>query len=326
MNKEQWKNYVENNIIQVWWWANQEWVQELLNFPLIYTLNKLKWGGVGKGLHKLLLQLRFKIVKKPVMPVMEYMITSRCTLNCKHCNSFMPKFKDETHIKLATFEDFKNDIDKVLSAVDYINFIGFVGGEPTLSNDLAEMIEYACSKKQIRQVFLVTNCTIAPSEKLIKVMKNKKFAAQLSDYSHVKNIKNGVTVKYDKWKDAIVRNHIRFNNYQEKRKALTWFTMPELYKDVQDKNMMKTQYSKCVQSCNVICDGKILPCTATPYIYHNLELLPEIHNEVIDLRNNQTPKELTNTIIEYFARPNPTFCNYCHFGNVVGGLPCGEQE
>ena len=138
MNKCEWNNYVENNINQVWWWANQEWVVELLNFPLIYTLKKFKFG---KSLHKLLLKARFHITKKPVMPIAEYMVTTRCTLNCKHCNSFMPKFKDETHIKFATFEDFKNDIDKLLKSVDYINFLGFVGGEPTLAKDLAKMIK-----------------------------------------------------------------------------------------------------------------------------------------------------------------------------------------
>ena len=323
MKKEKWKNYVKNNIEQVWWWANQEWVVELLDFPFIYTLKKFKFG---KKLHKFYLKLRFFITKKPVMPIMEFMVTTRCTMNCRHCNSFMPKFKSENHINCATFEEFKNDIDTILKSVDFINFIGFVGGEATLGKDLAKMIEYACSKKQINQVFLATNATILPNSELINAMKNKKFAVQLSDYSHVKNIKNGVSVKFHEFKKILTENNIRRNSYQEKREATTWFTMPEIYKDYQDKEKMKKQYQTCVQTCNLICDGKILPCTATPYIYNNLELIPEIKEEVIDLRKpNIDKKELTNTIIEYFSRPNPAFCNYCHFDNIKSGLPCGEQ-
>ena len=322
MNKQEWRNFKRNNIEQVWWWTTNEWVRELLNFPLIYTLYKFKWG---KKIHRNLLKLRFFIKKKPIMPIMEYMVTTRCTLQCKHCNSFMPKFTDKTHIKLARFEDFKSDIDKVLKSVDCIEFIGFVGGEPMLCNDLAKMIDYACKQRKIHQVFLATNGTILPDKNMIKVMKNKKFGVQLSDYSHVKNIKTGVTVKFNDYKDMLKENNIICNSYQEKRDAVTWFTMPQIYKDEQDGNKMRQQYYNCVQSCNVICDGKILPCTAAPYIYKNLELTEKVQNEIIDLRKNISPKDLTKEIIEDFSRPNPAFCHYCHFENIQYGLPCGEQ-
>ncbi len=225
---------------------------------------------------------------------------------------------------METFQEFKNDIDKLLKSVDFINILGFVGGEPTLSNDLAEMIEYACSKKQIHQVFLATNCTILPSEKLIKAMQNKKFAAQLSDYSHVKNIKNGVTVKYDKWKDTLVQNHIRFNNYQEKREANTWFSLPEVYIDEQDAQKVKKTWRNCVQICNILSNGILLPCTMSVHIYKNLEHTKAIDDEVINIRN-LSDKELTKRLTENFKKPNSAFCHYCHFENIVTGLPCGEQ-
>ncbi len=45
MNKEEWHNYKNNCIKMTWWWPTREWVQELLNFPLINFLNKFHRGG-----------------------------------------------------------------------------------------------------------------------------------------------------------------------------------------------------------------------------------------------------------------------------------------
>ena len=237
----------------------------------------------------------------------------------------MPEFTDKTHIKIATFEEFKNDLDKVLDAVDYINFFGFVGGEPTLAKDLAKMIEYTCSKKQIRQVFIATNCTILPSEELLEAMKNKKFAVQPSDYSHVKNIKNGVVVRYDEFKQLLSDNGVKYNNYQEKREAVTWFSLPAVYLDKQKDDICKCNHDNCVQICNILCDGFLIPCTMSVHIWRNLELTPEIEKEAVNVRGAKSKKELTNELIDFFARPYSAFCHYCHFENIKYDLPCGEQ-
>ncbi len=94
------------------------------------------------------------ISRKAVVPCLEYVVTTKCTMNCKHCNTFIPYFNEKTHFKPVSFEMFKKDIDTLLKAVDYIDYFGFVGGEPLLAKDLAKMIKYACSKEKNTSHFL----------------------------------------------------------------------------------------------------------------------------------------------------------------------------
>ncbi len=316
------KNFNFNSIYRAFWWPTREWVQELLHFPFLGFLNRFKFG---KDFYINWLKLRFLVTKKPVFGLIEVLVTSRCTLNCKHCNTRIPEFTNKTHVPILKFEDFKNDLDKLLAVTDYINILGFVGGEPLLANDLGKMVHYAASKKQIKQVFIATNATILPNEDLIQAMRNRKVAVQLSDYSHVKIYKPNVTVKYREFKEILLKNHINFNGYQEKRNATTWFSLPKVFKDKQKDSICKNQWADCVQICNIISNGYLLPCTMSVHIFNNLDTTQEINNEVIDIRHTNNSKELLSKLIKYLSIPYSSFCHYCHFEDIQQGLPCGEQ-
>lgn len=322
MNKAEWKNFKFNCFEKVWFWSRAPWVINLLNFPFAAFLSKFT---KGKKYFISLLKLRFLFKRKVVFGLLEYMVTTKCTLNCRHCNTQIPYFKNGAHTSITKFEDFKTDIDKVLAACDYVNILGFVGGEPMLCADLSKMIEYALSKKKIKGVFLATNSTILPNEELLKVMKNKKFAVLTSDYSHVKNIENGVTVKYDEHKEILSKAGVKFNNHHEKLGSNNWISMPKVYKDKQDAVFIQKQWRNCIQICNIIIEGKLIPCTMSAFIWQNLDLTDGIKKEVVDVRNSKSSKELSNKLIEYFSVPNSEFCHYCHFENIQTGLPCGEQ-
>ena len=118
----------------------------IFDFNIIKFLSKRKWG---KRLYYNKERLSFLFTGKVSIPILVYVVTTRCTLNCKYCNSFMPAFTKETHLAPVSFEQFKEDMDKLLKSVDKIHVFQFIGGEPFLAKDLPKMIEYAKSKKQI---------------------------------------------------------------------------------------------------------------------------------------------------------------------------------
>lgn len=324
MDKKAWGYYKKNNIACLWknayetWcstlpWNDKIWVF-LNNLPIAYKKFKQKAN-----------RLRFKIKKKAIMPTCEYVVTTKCTMNCKHCNTFVPYFSQETHAKPVTFEQFKKDLDILLKAVDYIDYFGFVGGEPLIVKDLDKMIKYACSKKQLKHIFLATNCTIMPSNSLLKAMKNKKFAVQLSDYRDVK-FKNDLKVNYLEWKKILSDNKILFSHPQEDGNRNTFCTMPELYPDKQDDEKVKKMFDCCWgQYCNMLCDGILTQCTLSVYITRNLELTNDVKKELVNIRENKSSRQLADEIIKFYAKPYSAFCQYCHMDNIQYGLPCGEQ-
>jgi len=323
MQKEQWNNFKKNNLKLAYRNADISWCSTL---PYkLKLINYLKKNFTPEKIHYRLQKARFLITGKPVMPTCEYVVTTRCTMNCKHCNTFIPYFSSETHCKPVSFSQFKKDIDTLLKAVDYIDYFGFVGGEPLLVKDLDKMIKYAVSKRKMHHVFLATNCTILPDKKLLNAMKNKKFAVQLSDYRDVK-FKNNVVVHYEEFKKILKENNILFSHPEEDNKRMSFQSMPELYKDKQDENKIKKMFNGCWgQYCNMLCDGFLTQCTLSVYITRNLELSREVKNELVNIREKKSVRKLTNEIIDFYAKPYSAFCHYCHADNIQSGLPCGEQ-
>lgn len=323
MNKTEWNDYKKNNIKLIWRTANVGWNSSLpFKLPLIEFLKK---NFNPAQIHYKLMKARFRLIRKPIMPCLEYVVTTKCTMNCKYCNTFIPYFNDETHYKPVTFEQFKEDLDTLLRAVDYVDYFGFVGGEPLMVKDLDKMIKYAISKKKLHHVFLASNCTILPNEKLLKAMKSKKFAVQLSDYRGVE-FKNGVTVKFNEYKKLLENNGILYSCPQLEADRFAFQSMPEIFKDTQDENKLKGIFGCCWgQYCNMLCDGILTQCTLSVFITRTMELSDEIKKELVNIREKKSPRKLTDEIIKFYAKPYSAFCHYCHNDNIQYGLPTGEQ-
>lgn len=322
MNKFDWRNFKQNNLQLIWKNAEDGWCRTL---PFEQKLIKFLKKFSPQRLHYKIQKIRFLLTRKAVMPTCEYVVTTKCTMNCKHCNTFIPHFTEETHAKPVTFEQFKKDLDTLLRAVDYIDYFGFVGGEPLICADIDKMIKYALSKRKIHHLFVATNCTILPNGKILKAMKNKKATFQLSDYRDVK-FNNGVVVKYDEMKNILTQNDILFSHPQEENNRMTFQSMPELYPDKQDENKVKKMFNCCWgQYCNMLCDGKLTQCTLSVYISRCLELTDEVKKEIVNIREKKSSRQLADEIINFYAKPNSAFCHYCHMENIQYGLPVGEQ-
>ena len=315
MNKQQVSWFKQRNLQMIWETLTIGWVAELFNFSSLF---KSKYGKLYIYIYH---KLRFIFTKKPVIPLLEYVVTTKCTMNCRECNTRIPEFnKNGTHSEVTTYEKFKYDIDKLLKSTDFIYVLGFVGGEPMIANDLYKMIQYAINLKKIKRVFLATNCTILPCNNLIHAMKSNKFSAQISDYRHINS-----KIKYNQFKSCLIKNNINFNNYQEKRNSATWFSMPEMYIDYNEKRAVEN-YKTCFgRYCNMICDGVITQCTLSVYMYRNLQHTSNVMDEIVNIREIDSYCDLTNKIINFYSRPYSEFCHYCHWDNVKHDLPCGEQ-
>lgn len=97
--------------------------------------------------------------KRPDAPLnVEFNITNRCNLNCIHCKN---NSGDVCSDELTTSE-----IKDVIDQISDINvfYLGIGGGEPMMHRDFSEILEYACSKKNLK-VGVVTNGTMLDEKK-----------------------------------------------------------------------------------------------------------------------------------------------------------------
>ena len=160
-------DYIKKSYLQKWWFLKW-YLKRHFKHKHIRTLEKIA----------------LFFTRKVSVPTMDFNITTRCTLKCRDCGSLMPLYTKTQHYD-ETLESFKCRLDALLENVRCIYDFKIIGGEPLLNADFAEMVDYACSKKQILFITIVTNGTIIPSQKILDAfMRNShRIAVSVSNYT-----------------------------------------------------------------------------------------------------------------------------------------------
>ena len=238
------------------------------------------------------------------IPQIEFNITTKCSLRCKHCSNFIPYIKPEEH-SLISIEDFKAQVDNLLKAVYKVKNLLLIGGEPLLVKNLCEYLEYAASKKKIERVWIVTNGTLLMNDNLLKIAKKyrKKLTIWVSNYSKNEELKN--KLKHDELLSQIETAKIDYDYVQD----LTWgYTSPLCAHKKRDNK--KEYFENCGNNCIAVFDGKIYVCPrAGTFVIKGL-YTPE-KDEVVDLNKEKNPKILKQKLIDFYSRDYFTACNYC---------------
>ena len=93
-----------------------------------------------------------------------------------------------------------------------------------------------------------------------------------------------------------------------------------------DEKTVSEHFDICfAKYCSGIIDGVLVPCMGAMFMYKNMELSQEIKDELINVREIDSPKVLSQKLIEYYSKPYSEFCHFCHHENIKRGMPCGEQ-
>ena len=314
ISKEDYKYLKRNNLnktFQILTEAN--WMPTMFKLSHLTQLAKYKYG---RKLFYKYMKTRFFLKRKVSIPFITYITTTHCTLNCKHCCHYMPYYTPKTHHPIVTFEQFKNDLDSLLRAIDVIYCLQISGGEPLLCKDLPQIIKYISTKKQIKHFFITTNCTIIPSQELIDSFKETNITVQISDYRNVTS-----NCYYNDIKKLLQKNNIKICAWEEDTDT-KFRSIPDIYYDNSTSpTNLEIRYKECWDSrCVMICDGKIFACPTALHIHSNIAS----SNEYVDLRNSTKNTRLE--LIKFYCKPYFEACKYCHRENIIYGLPVGEQE
>ena len=235
------------------------------------------------------------------IPQIEFCITTKCTLNCRDCNTLIPKFDKCSHFT-SSLMDIKFSIDKLTNSVNKIRHFIVLGGEPLLHNHLPEIIEYACNKSNIDIVNIITNGTLMPSDKLLATLKryNNKSYVLISNYSVNEDLLD--KLKQDKIKNIFKENNIKFQLV----KNWTWNKecgfAEEKFSHIESKIKFKDCYrTKCTQ----VLDSKINIC-AKAGTGRMLNLVNS--NDYIDLKKTN---DLRKELLAFYKKDCDEACEYC---------------
>lgn len=248
-----------------------------------------------------------------ILPKLDFIITTICTLKCKDCSSMIPYYKNHT---VLSFDEFKRNLDKILETVSRMYMLNISGGEPLTNKDLAKMIDYAASNDKIDMVKIITNGTIIPNDSILDVIKkyNKKVYFFISNYSINPKLKG--RLKVEELIFLLKQNNIK----HQKIKDFVWLEEePMQYRGHCDK-YLKEMFSECMlASCLGVFRGKIHTCPKSS-LGEGLGIFQA--SDAIDLSEGNIKEKL----IDFYKKEYFNACKYCirTSKEVVPALQIGE--
>ncbi len=234
----------------------------------------------------------------------EVFLTSRCTLNCEKCISYIPYFTRKRDIPL---EQLKKDADILFSKVDYIYKLKLLGGEGLLYPYLIEYIDYLCERYQdkIGIIRIGTNGTILPNQEILDMCVRNHVILDVSDYSQAVPDKS----RLNEIKTLCDKNHVAI---EIKRTGEQWLDLgfPDKTLDKRNEKQIQEHFYGCAMFCRQFGQGKMWFC-CTNFAAVCAGLFTESENDYFDFATDFSKKELLEYEVGYSRLGHTTFCNVC---------------
>ena len=279
---------------------------------LNYTSNKFNKAFLT------ILRLPYAFISyfQPTIPYVEMDITSRCSLNCKECTHFIPKYKSERMDKDFDTDVLIENIDLLLPMINKCFSFRILGGEPFLHKQLYLIINKLTAEPKIKRIEVVTNGTVIPDGENLKALMHKKIDISISDYGDLSSKKD------------IVLKVFKENKINAKLEQHIWFETNSLKQRGYSAKKMKSVFFSCSGSeCKTLYDGKLWLCPQALHGYI-LKLVKENPHEYIDLRKCIRADFWKNLKRMYNNCAGLTTCYYCTGGcsDFAKQVQCAEQE
>lgn len=234
----------------------------------------------------------------------EFMVTEKCTLQCRDCSTLAPYFYSPRNIDIVNACGM---FDRVLDSIDQLVELSIMGGEPFLNEQLVYLIKnYKCNKK-IGAIVIYTNGTIIPDQNLLDSLNSTKVWVHISNYGKYSSklieltqiLKNkGINFfvrKYDLWQRAG-----DFSEREYTREQLKWI------------------YSRCMKAkCYSFSNSKLYCCSRAS---NGAKIGSVCDTDYIDYSVYVSIKERRRQLKELMDKKYISACKYCN------GLIPGRED
>ncbi|MBR1494049.1 MAG: radical SAM protein [Acidaminococcaceae bacterium] len=246
-----------------------------------------------------------------VSRVLDFYITTHCSLNCKLCMTDIPQIRDKHHIPV---DSLVKQLEAFFHVWDYAARLEYMGGEPLMHPDMYDIIKETLRfRDQFRDLRIATNGTIIPNDQVLELIAScgKFFDFVVDDYGPLsKNIKE-VTERLEYYKipyriDVYTGENQHFNG---------WVKLGDYAYIDYEEAVLREQYRECVQVKDefaIVYEGKVFQCPYPLRFFILKNILPE-RDEYVDLFDDTLSREEKREIAAGFYK-TPTKACHCCFG------------
>lgn len=239
----------------------------------------------------------FEKMRELIIERMDLVLTTKCSLRCEKCANLMQYYEKPYDVKLGVIY---KSVEKLMKSIDLLNQIYVLGGEPFMYPELGEVISFLIEIDKIKEIIVVTNATISPSDtKLLGILRNKKVVIRISNYGELsKNIEQLVNV----CKEYGV-------NYILEEKGFFYDTGNMKCRNRTDIELNKV-FLDCSTQCRSLFRGELHYCPRSAH-GTDLNLVPKEDGDYIDILSYE--EEVPRKVIEDFMnrKNHVKACDYC---------------
>ncbi len=247
----------------------------------------------------------------------DVLVTEKCSLNCSHCNMFMPHYEFPIHRELDTII---SDIDSYFNIVDYVSVFHLVGGEPFLYPNIENVITHILKNyiTKIDKLIITTNGTILPKDTIIQLLKDNDVILSVSDYSDkLEFVKSKITKVLNVYKNNNINHYVR--------NEIEWYDFGDLRvkKNLPTDDLIK-HFDSCTAPFRGLNDGKFYYCHLNTSAVRT-KLFPLSENDYVDI-NTISKEDLLKFDLGYTDLGYITFCDNCNGCNTGIKIPVSYEK
>jgi MoaA/NifB/PqqE/SkfB family radical SAM enzyme len=247
----------------------------------------------------------------------DVLVTERCTLNCSHCNMFMPHYEFPIHREMDTII---KDIDSFFSITDYVSVFHLVGGEPFLYPNIEGVVRHIVDNymDRIDKLIITTNATITPKESIIELLKSNDIILSVSDYTDkLENIKKKVVKVLETYKENNINHYVR--------NEIEWYDFGDLRvkKNLQIDELIK-HFDSCTAPFRGLNDGKFYYCHLNTSAVRT-KLFELNDNDYVSL-DSVSKEDFLKFDLGYTDLGYITFCDNCNGCNTGIKIPVSYEK
>lgn len=305
-------------------------------FSILYKYLSWKKHKFDKKLENIAMKFIRSYYKRRVklgkvdIPYIELVLTTKCTLRCESCNNLMQYFNPKNQYT-CTLQGITHSLDKLFAAIDSIQSMRIIGGEPLLFKDIDKIIEYLGRQDKLLSFNVVTNGTLLLKENAINALKACNNAiVYISDYSASPNLK--IPLKQEMLIKQLKENNISYCILWTDKNS-SWWSPGKIYKRNRTKEDIIRNFKSCMMPCvslmsnegisnkeavndsnmqdsrkrDIAPSGALFICPIASSL-SRLRGLEEFQGDFIDLSTSN----LRERIIEFYGQDFFKACDYCH--------------
>lgn len=240
----------------------------------------------------------------------DYHITDRCNLKCVGCNNFCPFVPSD--IEDPSIEQIKEDFELISKFKDSFGRLSLLGGEPTLHNQLDEILDLARQYFPKNDIVLVTNGLLVNRIiELVEKFVNNNIRLIVTVYPYADKFKE----QYEKIIQNFPNHLLTIWDFSDENGTL-WFQTKMLSNEI--LNTAEETHQCSLRVCTQYRDKKLYLCGYHANFhyfktYYGNKIKFEDDDVAIDLTKCEDASQIENFI--KYAVPN--ICLHCRAADKV---------